>query len=179
MVLIVIYCEFVLLQYMFNLQQVKRDVISNIIGFVYELPYEFLNHLRLRLRTLKNQETLAKNKNFLRKPLSTQSPYRNDFSKTTEKQILKFLGLFSLFIDFFIFPIYFFGSCLYEKLLFRRFFSRIKCKSKPKKLRNSSDSTVFFKHPFGVCFRSSIVIRKLLTLLDKDFFVRFFCFAAK
>ena len=47
--LIIIFWQSTFFQYAFDSMQVKRELISSITYFVYELPYELSNDLRFRI----------------------------------------------------------------------------------------------------------------------------------
>ena len=55
-ILVIILWNFTIFQYRSDSSQVKRNLISIVANFAYELPHELLNDLRLRI--LGNQEIL-------------------------------------------------------------------------------------------------------------------------
>ena len=80
-----------------NLPQVKRrNLISRIKNLIYELPHELPNNLRLKI--LGNKEILAKSQSCMRTQPSVQSPlaeirFWHWHSKNVQKQISKFFGI--------------------------------------------------------------------------------------
>ena len=62
-------------QYRFNSLQVKRELISTMKKFVYELPQELPSDVKLRI--LGDQEILGKSQNWVMTQLSAQSLLQN------------------------------------------------------------------------------------------------------
>ena len=55
-ILVIIFWLFTLFQYRFDSLQVKQDLISSIIEFIYEFSQELPSNLRLRAQDLQNWE---------------------------------------------------------------------------------------------------------------------------
>ena len=68
----------------FDSPKVKRDLISSIINFVYELPHKMPNNLTLRM--LGNYEILGKPQNWVEIEPSAQSPLQKySFGHSSQK----------------------------------------------------------------------------------------------
>ena len=89
----------------FDSPQVKRDLISSITNFVYELPHELLSDLRLKI--LGNYETIQKSQNLVRTQPSVQSLFQKSSfgnnSKNLDKTDIKVFLSRPIFVDSFTF----------------------------------------------------------------------------
>ena len=64
-------------KYSLNSPQVKRNMISSVRNFTYQLLHEFLSGLRLRLQG--NKEILGKSQNHIGRQPDAQHPVENKF----------------------------------------------------------------------------------------------------
>ena len=104
-ILVVIFWNFTILQYISDSAQVKRNLITSIAKLVYELPHELPNNLRLRI--FRNQEILKKYKSQIDTQPSVQSPFKNlNFANSSYKtpknryQTFLFLSSFTGLLHF-------------------------------------------------------------------------------
>ena len=107
----IIFENFAQFEYSFHLPQVKRrktaqvkrhNLICGIRSFIYKLPHELLNNLRIYV--LPNKEILGKSKNYVRTQPSGQSPLEKIFlalalKKYAKANIKDFLSCL-IFLDF-------------------------------------------------------------------------------
>ena len=68
------------------MKQVKRDLISSAINFVYELLYESPNDLRLRI--IGNQEILGNSQRWLEAEPSAHSLFQKQLRRNRNQSIL-------------------------------------------------------------------------------------------
>ena len=97
---VIIFLQFTMFPCKINLLQVKRNLISSIINFAYELPHKLRNDLKLRILGI--LEMKRKPQNGLRYRLVSPFQKFKTYAKANITVLVQFCLIFLLFARYFV-----------------------------------------------------------------------------